>query len=150
VFFLCEMPAFAQRGGGGRGAAPGIGGGAGPGMDQGRGRGPNSPSKMGDNTEPAREMSKAPEQLLSQNSKLSDNVAKLLPPGTNLESAAQGFKNLGQFVAAVHVSHNLGIPFSDLKTKVMSGDSLGQAIGDLKPSVNSRDEAKKAKRQAKE
>jgi len=29
------------------------------------------------------------------------------PPGTNLQSAATGFKNLGQFVAAVHVSHNL-------------------------------------------
>jgi len=95
-------------------------------------------------------MSKTPEQLLAQNTKLSEGLAKFLPPGTNLEAAAQGFKNLGQFVAAVHVSHNLDIPFSDLKSKMMSGDSLGQAIRDLKPGVNAKDEAKKANRQAKE
>jgi hypothetical protein len=150
VFFLQEMPTFPQHGGGGHGAGSGLGSGAGSGMDQGRGRNPSSSSKLGDNTESARETTKTPEQLLTQNSKLSQNLAKLLPPGTNLETAAQGFKNLGQFVAAVHVSHNLDIPFSELRTKILSGDSLGEAIGDLKPSVNSKDEAKKAKRQAKE
>jgi hypothetical protein len=87
---------------------------------------------------------------LAQNTKLSDRLTKLVPPGTNLENAAQGFNNLGQFVAAVHVSHNLDIPFSDLKSKMMSGDSLGQAIRDLRPGVSAKDETKKMKRQAKE
>jgi hypothetical protein len=146
---LGASPAFGQHGGG-HGPGAGIGPGAGPGMDQGRGRGPNSPSKIGDNGQTPRETSKSPEQLLAQNTKLSESLAKLLPPGTNLENAAQGFKNLGQFVAAVHVSHNLDIPFSDLKSKMISGDSLGQAIRDLKPGVNAKDEAKKANRQAKE
>ena len=143
-------PAFAQRGGGGRGAAPGIGPGAGPGIDQGRGRGPDSPSRNGGNGQIPSQTSRAPEQLLAQNTKLSGSLAKLLPAGTNPEAAAQGFKNLGQFVAAVHVSHNLDIPFSDLKSKMMSGDSLGQAIRDLKPGVNVKEEAKKANQQAKE
>jgi len=149
ILSLGASPAFAQRGGG-HGAGPGVGPGAGPSVNQGHGRDPNSPSKIGDNGQATREMSKPPEQLLAQNTKLSDGLAKLVPPGTNLENAAQGFKNLGQFVAAVHVSHNLDIPFSDLKSKMMSGDSLGQAIRDLRPGVNAKDETKKANRQAKE
>lgn len=58
---------------------------------------------------------KSPDQLLAHNSKLSSNLQSLLPAGTDLQTAANGFKNLGQFVAAVHVSHNLGIPFDCLK-----------------------------------
>ncbi|HEX9255994.1 MAG TPA: hypothetical protein VF938_10625, partial [Candidatus Angelobacter sp.] len=45
---------------------------------------------------------------LSSNTKLASKLQSLLPPGTDLQTAASGFKNLGQFVAAVHVSHNLG------------------------------------------
>ena len=144
---LCAggTPAFAQHGGG-HGAGPGVG----PGMDQGRGRGVSPSSKMGDNMETSRAMSKTPEQLLAQNEKLSAKLQALLPPGTNLHDAAGGFKNLGQFVAAVHVSHNLDIPFSDLKTRMMSGESLGNAIHGLKPEVNAKEEAKKAHKQAKE
>jgi hypothetical protein len=59
---------------------------------------------------------KTPDELLTQNTKLSSNLAALLPAGTNIQTAAQGFKNLGQFVAAVHVSHNLGISFACLKS----------------------------------
>lgn len=33
-----------------------------------------------------------------------------------LNQASLGFKNQGQFLAALHVSRNLGIPFADLKT----------------------------------
>ncbi len=33
-----------------------------------------------------------------------------------LNQASKGFKNQGQFIAALHVSQNLGIPFADLKT----------------------------------
>jgi len=33
-----------------------------------------------------------------------------------LNEASKGFKNQGQFIAALHVSQNLGIPFADLKT----------------------------------
>jgi len=34
----------------------------------------------------------------------------------SLNQASKGFKNQGQFIAALHVSQNLGIPFADLKT----------------------------------
>jgi hypothetical protein len=61
---------------------------------------------------------------------LSARLQSLLPPGTNLQTAAAWFKNRGQFVAAVHVSHNLGIPFEQLKAKMTgtSPESLGRAI----------------------
>ena len=54
---------------------------------------------------------------LAANPALSAKLSALLPPGTNLATASAGFKNLGQFVAAVHVSKNLGIPFDQLKAK---------------------------------
>jgi hypothetical protein len=36
-----------------------------------------------------------------------------------LDRASAGFKNQGQFIAALHVSQNLNIPFSDLKAVML-------------------------------
>jgi hypothetical protein len=92
--------------------------------------------------------------------RLADNpalVARLQPllPGKNLQNAAMGFKNLGQFTAALHASRNLGIPFDQLKTQ-MTGpkhDSLGQAIENLRPALSSKavkSDVKTAEHQAKQ
>lgn len=150
-------PAFAQHGRGfGGGAGRGLGGMPSTSGEEERGR---SGSKMGlpreqsskgevlkDNTSSAGK--KTTSDLLTQNTKLSSNLQGFLPTGTNLQDAAKGFDHLGQFVAAVHVSHNLGIPFDQLKAKMMNGDSLGQAIHELRPNVNARQEAIKANEQA--
>jgi hypothetical protein len=168
VLCLTVIPSFAQRGGHGGGPpAGGPGGGAGMGMgaseSQGRsgemGRGGtmgNNQSNMPMNNSGMRGQSasaSSPTSLLSSNTKLAstlqDRLGSMLPSGMTLTDAASGFKNLGQFIAAVHVSHNLGIPFSDLKDKMASGDSLGKAIQALKPDVKAKAEAKKANRQAK-
>jgi hypothetical protein len=88
---------------------------------------------------------------LASNPQLSSKLSALLPPGTNLTTASAGFKNLGQFVAAVHVSKNLGIPFDQLKTK-MTGPppmSLGKAITALAPTANAKSALKQAEKQAK-
>jgi hypothetical protein len=88
---------------------------------------------------------------LARNPQLSSKLAALLPPGTNLATASAGFKNLGQFVAAVHVSKNLGIPFDQLKT-MMTGPpplSLGKAITALAPTANAKMALKTAEKQAK-
>jgi hypothetical protein len=55
-------------------------------------------------------------------------------------------------VAAVHVSHNLGIPFDQLKAKMIGppSESLGKAIQALKPTTNAKEEASKAEKQAKQ
>ena len=91
-------------------------------------------------------------EKLTDNTKLAGKLQGLLPTGTDLQTAANGFKNLGQFVAAVHVSHNLGIPFDTLKTTMMGPpkESLGKAIHTLKPDANSKGETKKANKQAKQ
>ena len=95
---------------------------------------------------------KTPGELLTQNAQLNSKLQSLLPPGTDTQTAASGFKNLGQFVAAVHVSKDLGIPFDDLKAKMTGSNafSLGKAIHELKPSVNATEAAKEANRQAKQ
>ena len=59
--------------------------------------------------------------------------------------ASEGFRNLGQFVAAVNVSNNLGIPFTDLKTRMVDdGMSLGRAIQDLRPTADTTTEVRRA------
>ena len=61
-----------------------------------------------------------------------------MPAGLTLNQASKGFKNQGQFLAALHVSRDLNIPFAQLKTE-MTGkdhDSLGLAIQELKPGTN--------------
>lgn len=72
-----------------------------------------------------------------KNPKLEARLQGMLPPGTAVQDAKLGFKNWGQFVAAVHVSNNLGLPFDQLKslmtgTATTSPMSLGQAIQTLK------------------
>ena len=67
-----------------------------------------------------------------------------------LDQAAAGFKNQGQFIAALHVSKNLNIPFDKLKAEMTGGDhdSLGKAIQDLQPAANAKSAAKTAEAQA--
>jgi hypothetical protein len=109
---------------------------------------------------------KAPDQLLSQNTKLSSKLQSLLPNGVTPQQACNGFKNLGQCVAAIHVSNNLGLDFNALKCD-MTGKadtptaacptttsskklSLGQSIESLKPGAAGKVESQKAAHQADE
>jgi hypothetical protein len=89
------------------------------------------------------------QQKLQKNTKLASKLRSRLPEGTDLMKAAAGFRNFGQFVAAVNVSHNLGIPFADLKTKMVTdGMSLGQAIQTLRPAANATTEVEQAEHEA--
>jgi hypothetical protein len=79
-----------------------------------------------------------------------------------LDQASLGFKNQGQFIAALHVSQNLGIPFTLLKSNMVTvtpgtlgqpatatqTGSLGQAIQLSKASVNVTTEVARAEQQA--
>jgi hypothetical protein len=77
------------------------------------------------------------QQKLQTNTALASKLQTRLPAGTDLTTAAAGFKNLGQFVAAVNVSNNLGLSFTDLKFRMVDQNmSLGQAIQDLRPNTN--------------
>lgn len=67
-----------------------------------------------------------------KNPKLEARLLTLLPAGATIADASAGFKNWGQFVAAVHVSNNLGIPFADLKA-AMTGIPVGTPTGVIPP-----------------
>src|SRR5262249_54421832 len=78
-----------------------------------------------------------------------------------LNKASSGFKNQGQFIAALHVSRNLDVPFTELKrhmvtvtpgtkntppTATQTG-SLGQAIQAVKKTANAPTEIERAETQ---
>jgi hypothetical protein len=72
---------------------------------------------------------------ISKNPHLQARVQTMLPPNMTIEQAASGFRNQGQFIAALEASKNENIPFVDLKRE-MTGDNplgLGQAIQKLRP-----------------
>ena len=179
AFLSLSIFAFGQHGRGGgagmgggppMGAGGGMGNGAGAGMGNGAGMGAGSygrPSNagpgMGHSGMSGSSMgSQAPDKVLN-NSKLDSSLTDALGksgitvPGGNLQSACQGFKNLGSCIAALHVSKNLGLSFNQLRS-MMTGpnaESLGKAIQGLGgPNVSSKgqakSEAKKAGKQAKQ
>jgi hypothetical protein len=79
-----------------------------------------------------------------------------------LNRASLGFKNQGQFIAALHVSQNLGIPFTELKSHMVTitpgapgqlptatqTGSLGGAIQASKSTANFTTEVQRAELQA--
>ena len=89
------------------------------------------------------------QQKLQKNTNLAAKLQTRLP-GMDLNTAAAGFRNLGQFVAAVNVSNNLGLDFTTLKTAMVTdGKSLGQAIQAQKgTTVNATEQAQRAERDA--
>jgi hypothetical protein len=115
--------------------------------------------------------SSSPNEVLTRNTKLDSTLTtrlqskNLLSIGTDLKSACSGFRNLGQCVAAIHVSHNLNIPFACMKadmtgqaptgalcpTGTRTGSSklsLGKSIQALAPNANSKEEATKGTKEA--
>jgi len=91
-----------------------------------------------------------PNHVLTDNTHLAGRLQTMLPAGQTTEGTATGFKNTGQFVAAVHAANNLSIPFDQLKAKMTGSEklSLGKSIQQLKPDADSKAEEKKAKKQA--
>lgn len=151
-------PLYAQHGhGGGAGLGNGVGpSGAGPSDAPGRAHVNDvGNGSVSGHSVPSAMTSKNPGAVLDHNTQLSTKLEGLLGlSGPNalstLKTDASGFKNFGQFVAAVHVSHNLGIPFSELQAKMTGSNavSLGKAIQELKPGADAKNEAKKAASQA--
>ena len=104
------------------------------------------------NSDHARDLSSSPTQLLNRNTKLAANLQKLLPSGMSAQQACTGFRNLGSCVAAVHVAHNLDIPFADLKPRVTGSSALtlGKAIHATRPDADAKKETRKAEDEARD
>jgi hypothetical protein len=175
AFCAVSGVAYAQHGHGPGGGMPGGTPGGMPGMSGTPGTSStHGDSGMHESDTSAADSSNAanssPDSVLGRNSKLDSTLTSkfqsqgLLSAGTDLKTACQGFKNLGQCVAALHVSKNLNIPFGCLQAD-MTGTapatgttcprgtgtsklSLGKSITTLQPSANATGEAKKANKQA--
>ena len=171
AFYAGSGVAYAQHGhsggGGMAGGMPGMAGGTGMSGTHGTsGTHGNGASAMGSGNA----ANSSPDKVLGHNSKLDSTLTSkfqsqgMLPAGTDLKTACEGFKNLGQCVAALHVSKNLNIPFACLQAN-MAGTapatdttcpagtgtsklSLGKSITTLQPGANATAEAKKANKQA--
>src|SRR5262245_9679377 len=107
-------------------------------------------------------------EKLASKPNLSAKLTRMLPtdPATGttmtLDKASLGFKNQGQFIAALHVSENLGIPFSELKSHMVTvtpgapgqpptatqSGSLGQAIQASRSTADAPAAVKRAESQA--
>ena len=165
---ITSAPLFAQRphGGGAGGGNSGATGAAmhGAGTDHGSGAENSNATAKG-------AAAGSPTTVLANNTKLDTHLTSLLqskgllPTGTDLKTACAGFKNLGQCIAAVHVRHNLKIPFACLSADMTgtapatgttcpagtgaSKMSLGKSIQTLSPNTsNAKTEEKSATKQA--
>lgn len=85
------------------------------------------------------------QEKVQQNKELTREMQVRLP-GVDVVSAAEGFQDLRQFVAAANASHNMGISFTSLKAKVLNSKrtSLRQAIQELRPASSAAVEARRA------
>ena len=151
---LCGAPVFAQHG---HGMGPG-------GLNPAMG-GEGGSHRMSPNLSPSTHGVTMTQQL-TKNTALAGKIHTLT--GMSAQDACSGFKNLGQCVAAAHVSQNLGIGFACMKADMTGvaapasancpaikgaptstkGMSLGKAIQALQPTANSKLEVKKANKQA--
>src|SRR5260370_437310 len=90
-----------------------------------------------------------------RNPYLSSMLKPLLPARTTMTGAATGFRNQRQFIAALHLSKNLIIPFDQIKTRVTGNHrmSLSDSLRDIRPSLTknlAKAEVNKAEEQAKD
>src|SRR5262245_16283596 len=94
------------------------------------------------------------QERLEKDPEFKARITALLPKGMDLKTAEEGFKNHGQWIAAMHVAKNLNISFTELKAKMTGAnpESLGKAIHDLRPALSEKEanlEAEKAEKEAK-
>lgn len=178
VMCLMIAPALAQNphAGGGAGAGAGAGGTHGPAMGSGNAMGNATGHGNGGSNAPSmgassKASASSPTTVLDRNSKLDSTLTSklqskgLLPAGTDLKDTCGGFKNLGQCIAAIHVSHNLpNVSFDCLKADMTgtapakgvtcpagtgsSKMSLGKSIQTLSPNTDAKTEAKTGQKQA--
>jgi hypothetical protein len=155
---MAAVPTFAQHGHGG--AAGGAHG-----ATMGHNDGAMGPHSSGAAS------AGSPTHVLEHNAKLDSKLTSklqsqgLLPAGSDLKTVCSGFKNLGQCVAAIHVSHNLKIPFACLHADMTgtaptagagcasgtgsSKMSLGKSIQTLSPNTaNAKSEVKRGTEEA--
>ncbi|MGH7744943.1 MAG: hypothetical protein ACREQ5_09085 [Candidatus Dormibacteria bacterium] len=99
-----------------------------------------------------------PEEILAGNPNLTAKLQAMLPADLTAMDAVKGYNNLHNFAAALHASHDLNLPFAQLKCTELGGKycvpetktkgmNLGKTIQALKPDMAKAD-VKGAEKQA--
>ena len=84
-----------------------------------------------------------------QSPELEHRLKPLLNRGTNMDSAAEGFKDWRDFATIAHASHNTQVPFVVLKHHVLNeGRTLESVISEFKPDLDAKVEASRAREEA--
>lgn len=84
-----------------------------------------------------------------QSPELEHRVKPLLKKGTNMDVAAEGFKDWRDFATIAHASHNTQVPFVVLKHHVLNeGRTLESVISEFKPDLDAKAEASRAREEA--
>ena len=160
VVVLYATAALAQHGHSGSAAGGGMGNAMG---SMGHNTGASDHGNAGSTkaTNPGSTHQPSVNDILTKNPAIGGKIQTLT--GMSASQACTGFKNLGQCVAAAHVSKNLGISFDCLKSD-MTGTapqstscpagtgtksmSLGKAIQTLDPQADHKAESKKGETEA--
>ena len=161
---LYTTAALAQHGNSGAAGGGAAGGGTGMGAAMGHGSGLDNHGNPGNTNAGSSGSTQkmSVNDILSKNPAIGDKIQSLT--GMPASQACTGFKNLGQCVAAAHVSKNLRITFDCLRSD-MAGTaplstsncpvgtgaksvSLGKSIQALDPNAESKSESKKGQTQA--
>jgi hypothetical protein len=95
---------------------------------------------------PTREVSTpAVAKLSATEPELLKQLKPIMNRGTDMDIAAQGFRNAEQFATLAHAARNTEIPFVVLKNRVLEqGKSLAAAIEEFKPKMDGAAEARRA------
>lgn len=104
------------------------------------------------NTTPTTTMNPIATKIASH-PQLKSKVMAMIPAGMTLDQASAGFRNQGQFIAALHAADHMGCDtcFAQLKTDMVDkGMSLGQSIQDVRQtnSTSAQTQAAIAQREA--
>lgn len=78
----------------------------------------------------------------------SSRLAALSPAGMSAQEACTGLQSVAECATALHLAHNLTIPFTDLRSRLTDGQSLAAALQAVKPDADVKSEVRRAERQA--
>ena len=114
---------------------------------------PAAPIAAERSTKPARRADAVPavatRHVSPQSPELEHRLKPLLNKGTNMDSAAEGFKDWRDFATIAHASHNTQVPFVVLKHHVLNeGRTLESVISEFKPDLDAKTEASRAREEA--
>jgi hypothetical protein len=104
-----------------------------------------APSRNSATAANARPSTAASSKLPATEPRLLDKLKPVLNRGARMEVAAEGFRSAEEFATVAHAARNTNVPFMVLKHRVvMEGQTLEEALREVKPEVDAKAEVARA------